>query len=327
MEDSINKKLALIWIMRVLEKYSDVDHPLKQEEIVAFLFKDYGLKLERKAVGRNIALLKSAGYDIESNANGCWLGERNFENSELRMLIDGVLSSKHITEQYSKALIEKLCKQSNIYFRAHVKNIYSIGDWSKTNNCEVFYNIDIVDEAIDQGKQLKFNYNKYGCDKQLHKTSSHTVSPYQLILNNQRYYLMAYNERKNEIVYYRVDRITNISIIEEALTDLKTLKGYESGIDYQRISGSLPYMFSDNAERVEFIADDAVIDQVVDWFGYEAEIEQYEVGKQKISVTVSQNAMEYWAMQYLNYVEIFSPISLRKKIKDNLLQAVKKYQQ
>lgn len=326
MEDSVNKKLALIWIMRVLEKYSDVDHPLKQEEIVMYLFNDYGLKLERKAVGRNIALLRSAGYDIQSNANGSWLAERDFENSELRLLIDGILSSKHITKKYSKELIEKLCQQSNIYFRAHINNISSVSDWSKTNNREVFYNIDIIDEAIEKGQQLKFNYNKYGGDKQLHKTASHTVSPYQLILNNQRYYLMAYNEYKKELVYYRVDRITEIKIIEEEITDLKTLKGYESGIDYQRISSSLPYMFSDNVVNVEFIADDTVIDQIVDWFGYGAEIEQYGAGKHKITVAVSQNAMEYWAMQYLNYVEILSPKSLRNKIKDNLLQATKKYQ-
>lgn len=326
MDDSINKRLALLWIMQVLKNYSDIDHPLKQEEIVTYLSNDFGLKIERKAVGRNIALLKFAGYDIQSNANGCWLVDRDFENSELRLLIDGVLSSKHITEQYSKALIEKLCKQSNIYFRAHIKNIFSVGDWSKTNNREVFYNIDIVDEAIEKGKQLKFTYNKYGVDKKLHKTATHTVSPYQLILNNQRYYLMAYNEYWKELVYYRVDRITEIEIIEDAATDLKSLKGYESGIDYQRISCSLPYMFSDDPVRVEFIADNAVIDQIIDWFGYGAEIEKHVEGKHKITVTVSQNAMEYWAMQYLNYVEIITPKSLREKIKDNLLQATNKYQ-
>lgn len=327
MEDSVNKKLALIWIMRVLEKYSDVDHPLRQEEIAAYLFKDYGLKLERKAIGRNIALLKTARYDIQNNASGCWLAERDFENSELRLLIDGVLSSKHIAEQYSEALIEKLCKQTNIYFRAHIKNIYSVGDWSRTNNREVFYNIDIIDEAIEKGKQLKFSYNRFGDDKKLHKTAAHTVSPYQLILSNQRYYLMAFNEFWKEIVYYRIDRITGIEIIEEPATNLKTIKGYESGIDYQRISSSLPYMFSDDPVRVEFIAEDTIIDQIVDWFGYEVEVEPFTNGKHKVAVTVSPNAMEYWAMQYLNYVEIITPVSLRDKIKENLMQATKKYQQ
>ena len=325
MESAEPKKLAILRILQVLKNYSDIDHPLKQDDIVSYLSKDYGLQIERKAVGRNIALLKEAGYDIQSRGSGCWLSERDFEDSELKMLIDGVLSSKYISESHSKELIEKLCKQSNIYFRSHVKNIYSVGDWSKTDNCAIFYNIEIIDEAIESGKQIKFDYNKYATDKQFHKSSGQTVSPYQLLVNNQRYYLMCFNEYWHEMGYYRIDRITNIEIIDEKATSLRSLEGYENGINYREISSSLPYMFSDKTDSVAFIADDKIVDQIIDWFGYDILIEQLENKKIKVTVNVSQNAMEYWAMQYLNYVEIIYPESLRNKIKDNLDKAVEKY--
>ena len=152
MESLEPKKLALIRIMQIFQKYSDYDHPLKQEDIARYLDKEYGIVIERKAVSRNISLLKEAGFEIESKRAGSYLEERDFTDAELRVLIDGVLSSKHITAKYSKDLIDKLCSLSNKYFRSHVKHIHTVGDWNKTENQSLFYNIEIVDEAIEEKK-------------------------------------------------------------------------------------------------------------------------------------------------------------------------------
>ena len=319
------KKLALLRILQILEQYSDIDHPLKQEDIARYLDRDFGIVIERKAIGRNILLLKDAGYDILSDRRGCYLVSREFEDSELRLLIDGVLASKHITAKHSKELIEKLCSLSNKYFRSHVKNIWSVNEWSKTDNQALFYNIEIVDAAIEQGKQIAFCYNKYGADKKLHKTSDHRATPYQMILRNQRYYLIACNEKWKNLGHYRLDRITDIRLTDEPATQLRSLPGHESGIDYKEYATSLPYMFTDKPESVEFLADPAIIDQIVDWFGDNARIEQ-SGDKLKVYVKASPMAMEYWAMQYLNFVEILSPISLRSRIAANLEAARGKYQ-
>lgn len=100
-----SKKLALLRILQILKDKSDVDHPLKQEDIANRIADDYGIEIERKAIGRNISLLREAGYDIENTRKGCYLAERDFEDSELRLLIDGVLSSRHINAKHSKDLI------------------------------------------------------------------------------------------------------------------------------------------------------------------------------------------------------------------------------
>ena len=243
------KKLALIRILQILEKHSDSEHPIKHEKIVELLDSEYGLIIERKAIGRNISLLNEAGFEIETTKKGSYLAERTFEDSELRLLIDGVLSSNYITAKHSKALIEKLCAQSNKYFRPRVKNIYSVNDWNKTDNVSVFYTIEIVDEAIERSRQVRFEYNKYGADKKLHRTSRQTLSPYQMILHNQRYYLMGYNEKWQEMRYYRMDRITNIELVNEPSTPLRSIKGFENGIDYKRFSQGMPYMFADEPQN------------------------------------------------------------------------------
>ena len=183
----------------------------------------------------------------------------------------------------------------------------------------------MIDDAIEKNRQITFDYNKYEADKQLHKSAEHTASPYQLIVHNQRYYLMALNEQWQNIIYYRLDRITNMRITDLHMTPLRSIKGYENGIDYGEISSALPYMFADKPQTVEMIVSVCIIDQVIDWFGKDIRICDIGDGKFKVTLRVSLNAMEYWAMQYLNFTEIVSPAGLREKIKQNIDNAKEKY--
>lgn len=319
------KKLALLRILQILKTHSDFNHPLTQEDISKYLENDYGIFIERKAISRNISLLREAGYEIESGRSGSYLDCRELEDSELRMLIDGVLSSKYITSKHSKDLIEKLCNMSNKYFRSHVKNVYSVNDWSKTDNQALFYNIELIDEAIERGKQVKFDFNKYGIDKKLHRTTTHYASPYQLILHNQRYYLMALSERWKNIGYYRVDHITNMTIADEPLTPIKTVEGYKNGIDYKTLATAFPYMYTDTPEVIEMIGDKCVIDQIVDWFGKDIKFTELNENQIKVELKASPLAMENWAMQFVKHIEITKPQHLRDSIKEILNSAQNKY--
>ena len=300
---------------------------MTQEDIATKLENEYGIVIERKAISRNISLLKESGVEIESRRAGSYLDRRDFEDSELHMLIDGVLSSKHITARHSKDLIDRICSLSNKYFRSSVKHIHSVNDWSKTDNQALFYNIELIDAAIEEGKQIHYDYNKYGIDKKLHKTSQQYVSPYLMILHNQRYYLMAYSEYWHNMVFHRLDRITNMTIIDRKATPIKNVPGYENGINYKELSSTMPYMYSDQPEHIDFISDEGIIDQIVDWFGNDVRImKSNDEGKVRVSVKASPTAMEFWAMQYINHVEILSPEPLRIRMREVLNNGLKKYQ-
>ena len=321
------KKLALLRIWQILLKHSDYDHPMTQEDIIKYLKSEYGIEMERKAVGKNIADLRDAGIEIGSCRAGSYIDSREFEDSELKLLIDGVLQSKHITARHSKDLIEKLCGLSNKYFRSHVKNVYSVNDWSKTDNQALFYNIDVVDEAIATGKQVQYDYNKYGVDAKLHKSSFQRVSPYQLILHNQRYYLMGYSDYWGNMAFHRLDHISNMRIYDKPATPITSVKGYENGIDFKQIASTMPYMYTDTPERIEFIADTYIVDQIFDWFGKDIRMSKLPDDDKKVKVELfaSPNAMEHWALQYLNYVEVTKPESLRERIKMSIQNGTKKY--
>jgi hypothetical protein len=86
-------------------------------------------------------------------------------------------------------------------------------------------------------------------------------------------------------------------------------------------------MYTDTPERIEFIADECIVDQIIDWFGKDIKMSILPDNEKKVKVELfaSPNAMEHWAMQYLNYVEVTKPASLRERIKTNLAEAIKKY--
>ena len=138
---------------------------------------------------------------------------------------------------------------------------------------------------------------------------------------------MARNEYWKGMAYYRLDRITNMSITEKKLTSITTVEGYENGINYKDLSTALPYMYTDKPEQVEFIVESYIIDQIIDWFGKDIRISKYDDNDKqiKVSVRVSLMAMEHWAMQYINHVKIVAPQILVDKIKSNLYEATEKY--
>ena len=320
------KKLALLRIWQILREESDYDHPMTQADLADRLEREYGIVIERKAVSRNISMLREAGVEVEQGQRGVYLDRRDFEDAELRMLIDGVLSSKHITAKHSKELIERLCGQSNKYFKPHIRNVYSVNDWSKTENQALFYNIEVIDQAIEQGVMVSYNYNKYGADKKLHSSSYQRVSPYQMILHNQRYYLMAYNEYFGNMVFHRLDHITNIKLRpEHPSVPIRTVKGYERGIDYKELASTMPYLFTDKPERVTFVAENGIIDQIIEWFGKDVRILKKDDDHVEVSLTASLQAMEYWALQFIEHVEVTAPEELRERIRKTLEEGIRKY--
>ena len=326
MEGLEAKKLALLRILQILHKYSDLQHPLTQEKIAYYLDSEYGIVIERKAISRNISLLMDADVEIGHCRDGYYLETREFEDTELKLLVDSVLCNQNITAKHSADLIEKLCKLSNKYFRSHVKNVYAVKDWNKSDNAALFFNIEMIDMAINEGKQVQYDYNKYGKDKKLHKSSFQRATPYQLILHNPRYYLMGYSEYWGNMIFHRLDRITNIKIYDAPAYPLKKVPGYESGIDYKKISTTMPYLYSDKPERVEMLAEAWVIDQVVDWFGKDLAVRETEdPEKVIISLWANPYAMSLWALQYVNYIEVISPAHLRTKIREFLKSGLDKY--
>ena len=320
------KKLALLRILQILEDETDKGHPYTQAQIIKRLSEKYDITVERKAVGRNLSLLKEAGFGIENTKAGSFFDDRTFEQSELRLLVDSILCSRYINKKHSEDLIEKIVALGGKNFKSHVKHIYSVGKWSKSDNIEFFYNIEIADEAIETAKQITFHYNKFDETARLKKTYCQIVSPYQMILHNQRYYLMAYNEYWKNMAFYRMDKITDVEILDKPQTPIRSVPGYKNGIDYKDLATSRPYLYADKAEKIVVACDKALMDDVVDWFGNGVSVRKGNEGQIVVTLYASKDAMLYWALQYGRRAKVLEPADLVQKIKQTLEDVLKSYE-
>jgi predicted DNA-binding transcriptional regulator YafY len=266
------KKALTICILKVLEDYSDFDHPLTQAEIIKKLSADYGIEASRNAIGRNISLLCEMGYDIstyEENGKGAYLRERIFDDMELLVLIDCVLSSKYIPEGDAKNIITKLGGLSNRYFRKKIPQVHMVNEWNHQRNRQFFWNLEILNEAIEQKKQVAFTYNRSKADGKLHpiRRNKDRVHPYAIACTNGQYYLIASYRNYDNIRHYRVDRITDIEILDHGARSVTDITGYEKGLNVAQYASEHNFMYGGKTERIVLKMPCECAGDVIDAFG------------------------------------------------------------
>lgn len=345
------KKMLIINILEILRKYTDEDHRLSQKEIMDILKTEYNMTVDRKAIKRNIMNLIDFGYTIEysesvrmmPNAKTGELEEsyilsdfylvRDFTDGELRLLIDSLLFSKHIPYSQCKELIEKLEGLSNQYFKFNVKHIQTMPDIAPQNK-QIFYTIEVLNEAISKGRQVAFTYNEYGTDLKLHprknsagQVREYIINPYQIAAVNGRYYLICNYDKYDNVANYRLDRITNIKLLETPAKSAQKVKGLENGFDLPRHMAEHIYMFTGESATVTFRFKKYLINDVVDWFG--KNIEFFEETGEEITAKVYVNlmAMRRWALQYALHTKMLSPQSLVEDVKSDIQKAMALYQE
>lgn len=345
------KKMLIINILDILKKYTDENHRLSQKEIVDILKTEYSTTVDRKSVKRNLMNLIDFGYEIEysesvrmvRNSKTGELEEnyvlsdfylvRDFTDSELRLLIDSLLFSKHIPYSQCKELIDKLEGLSNQYFKTRVKYIRTLPDLAPTNR-QIFYTIEVLDEAISKKRQVAFDYNSYGVDKKLHPRTDengnkreYIVNPYQIATTNGRYYLICNYDKYDNVANYRLDRISNIRMLDTPVKPMKTVKGLENGFNLPKHMAEHIYMFAGTSQTVTFRIKKYILNDVMDWFG--SEVTFFDETEEEVSVRVSVNlaAMRRWALQYALHSKILSPQSLVDDVKSDIEKAMELYRE
>ena len=338
------KKMLIINILDILKKYSDAENRLSQKEITEILERDYNMVVDRKAVKRNLLNLIDSGYNIEytekvrKHKNGeietiCsdWYLVRDFSDAELRLLIDSLLFSKHIPYSQCRKLIEKIEGLSNKYFSAKVRHIRNLPE-NLPQNKELFYTIEILDEAISSGKQVTFKYCSYGTDKKLQprlnadgKEREYIINPYQMVATNGRYYLVCNYDKYDNSANYRIDRIKGIRLLDTPIKPIEKVKGLENGLDLPKHMAEHIYMFSGESVNVKFRAKKYIISEIIDWFGTDVEFYEENDNEVIVRAKVNRMAMRCWAEQYAPHIKVLAPQDLVEDVKNDLVEAVEKY--
>ena len=312
-----DKKALNMLILEILEQYTDSDHPLTQMEIVDLLKKNYGVPCTRQTVKNNLMLLGEMGYEISMEGGIC-LMSRQFENAELRMLIDSVLFSRTLSGKQAKRLIEKLTGLGNKYFRAKVKHVCHLPKLIHSDNKQVLLNLDVLNDAIEQERKVSFTYNSYGKDFQLHprRKEPYIVNPYQMVANQGRYYLLCSYDTSNRLSHYRLDYMTKLEMLDEKVKPMDQMEDFVQGYSLPKHMEEHIYMFSGPSVQVKMRVRAVNMDALIDWFGKGFRIVKEDADGLIVSVACNELAMKYWALQYGEYVEVLEPKSLREAICD-----------
>lgn len=320
-----NKKLSILYTLQILKDYSDDQHLLSQQEIVKKIYNIYGMECERKSIGTNIDSLIDFGYNIIKTNAGSFLASREFEPSEIRFLIDAVFSSRSIDCKHSRELANKLSNFLSSYQRKQYTYIYKANEINRTNNKELFYNIDIINEAIEKNKQIQFEYNRFYYKENQKKKKPYIVNPYFLINNQGKYFLVCNYDYYDEIGNYKVERIQNIKILDSDIKPINKVKGFENGIDIAKYANENIYMFATNSVNATIqIYDDWATAYVDEWFGKNARF--YEKDKKIFAdIIANESSLIYWCLQYGEVVELIKPLSTRQRIKEMVKEINKKY--
>ena len=321
-----DKKALNMMILEVLEQYTDRDHRLTQQKIVDLLEKNYGVPCTRQTVKNNLMLLGEMGYEI-SMEGGIYLMSRQFENAELRMLIDSVLFSRTLSGKQAKRLIEKLTALGNKYFHAKVKHVCHLPKLIHSDNKQVLLNLDVLSDAIEQERKVSFTYNSYGKDFQLHprRKEPYIVNPYQMVANQGRYYLLCSYDISNRLSHYRLDYMTKLEMLDEKVKPMDQMEDFVQGYSLPKHMAEHIYMFSGPSVQVKMRVQDQMMSQLIDWFGKDFRIVQEDADELIVSVACNEKAMKYWALQYGEYAEILEPKSLRDEIRKAVRDMGKKY--
>jgi predicted DNA-binding transcriptional regulator YafY len=322
-----NKKMLNMLILDILREYSDENHKLTQQEIIRLLKSNYDMECDRRSVKNNILCLNELGYDI-SMEGGYYLVQREFEDAELRMLIDSVLFSKQLTQKQAKELIQKLCKQGNRYFSAKVSHISNLPQLQYADNKQMMYVLDTVNDAIAKKKKISFIYNNYGIDFKLHprREAPYIVNPYQIVANNSHFYLIGNYDKYDNASHYRLDKMTYVTILDEKAKPQKEVKDFAHGFNLPRHMAEHIYMFGGPSVPVKLLTNESMMNELVDWLGKDLKIRKIdEDGTIEVTLNCNEDAMFYWAMQYGSYVEIVEPGSLRERIRGAVQGMYNKY--
>ena len=266
MPKSDNQKLKIFYILNYLEAYSNEKNPVRASDLIAMLDRQHNIRCDRKTVYSDIAALQEYGVDIVSlpgKNGGYYIASRNFELPELKLLIDAVQSSRYLTEKKSRELIEKLCSQCNEQDAKLMRRTVLVSGRVKSMNETIYYNVDAIQDAIAQNRQISFRYFDWDFGgKRKYRDKEYLASPYGLCQDNENCYLLAFSDRHG-VTSYRVDRMTDIQLTEDVRTPCPELTGKALHDHANRLF----QMYSGDALDVKMRFHRSLLNVVIDRFG------------------------------------------------------------
>lgn len=328
MARSEKQKQKLLYIMQLLLEKTDEDHAVTTPEIIAYLEAN-GIAAERKSIYTDIDQLIDFGMDIlkvKERPGGYYLASRQFELAELKLLVDAVQASKFITSKKSGELIGKL---ETLCSKAQAKQLHRqvvVTNRNKAINESIYYNIDIIYNAIAENSKIRFQYFEWSVNKEMRLRRDgafYEASPWLLSWDDENYYLIAYDDRSREIRHYRVDKMLKIGLLSVPREGKDAFEDFDVAGYSKKTFG----MFAGEEETVTLRCDSSLTGVMIDRFGKDVAIRGLDDAhiRARVNVAVSRQFFG-WVTGLGAAVQIESPEHVAKSYMDYLHEILEHYE-
>lgn len=325
-----NQKLKMLYLVKIFSEETDDNHALTMPEIVRKL-DEYDVKADRKTLYQDFEELRRFGLDIiaehEGRSHYYYLGSRDFELPELKLLVDSVQSAKFITDKKSDQLIKKLESLVSRHEGSKLHRQVLISGRVKTMNESIYYNVDKIHEAIGTNRQIRFKYFDWNLEKEMqlrYDGKWYTLSPWALMWDDEKYYLVAYDAKHETIIHYRVDKMTSIEIADEKREGHDAFKEF----NIAHYTNTLFGMYAGDETKVTLKAENKMINVLIDRFGKDLIIAPISDTHFKTTVTVAVSGQFFgWIMGIDGDIKIVAPKSVVEEMKEHIERLRKQYEQ
>jgi predicted DNA-binding transcriptional regulator YafY len=313
--------------MRYLLQNSDEAHPVGIAQMVDELAA-HGIAAERKSLYADLDALREFGLDIvqaRGKTVGYYIGTREFELPELKLLVDSVQSSKFITQKKTLALIRKIESLASVHDAVLLQRQVYVRNRVKSMNESVYYNVDEISSAITGDKKIRFRYFEYTVDKERryrHDGAYYEVSPWALMWDDENYYLLAFDTNTGTIRHYRVDKMAQISACET----FRDGKEAFARLDMSAYSKTVFGMFAGEAETVRLRFSNRLAGAVIDRFGRDVMLIREDDEHFSVTISAVVSPQFYaWVFGFGAEAEILSPAHVREGMTEMARDVLGKY--
>lgn len=306
----------ILFLYKWLNEETDCDHPLTSKEILE-RWDQLGFSTDRRSVYKDIETLQNFGIKVVScrgTCNSYFLEEKHFSLAELKIIVDALESCQILPASETKRLVEKLSFFAAPWEQEELLRPIIVDKAYKNTNHQVFITTDTLFEAIRKKKKVTFNYTDYSVDKRKiykHDKYLYTFSPYYLKWDRDRYYVVGYSDDHKNISHFRVDRIANITLLEDAAQ--KKPKGFSPTKYATKVFG----MYTSNPCVVTLRCTNERMRDVIDKFGKNIPITMIDDNHFETLVEVEPSPPFYgWLFQFGGEILITAPEIVMANMKE-----------
>ena len=328
------QKQKLLYVLKFLTEKTDENNGVTVNDIIDYL-DSFDIKAERKSIYDDIKTLQDFGVDIcstKSKTVQYYIASRDFELSELKLLVDAVQSAKFITHKKSNELIKKL---ENLASESEAKELSRqlfVSNRVKTMNEKVYYNIDSLHTSLNKGCKISFFYYQWELTgdnvnkvskKKRNNGERYIVSPWALCWDDENYYLIAYDSKAGIIKHFRVDKMDSVQVLIKEKRDGKELfKQFDMAVYSKQSFG----MFGGKLTDVKIRFDNSLIGVVVDRFSKNVFITTNDDNTFEMSTKVMLSPTFYgWLFSLKDKAKLLSPSFAKEEFLSYINDVLSKY--